>query len=186
MGALREAHRLPPTANTLMAMARSNFLSAALEGSMVLTAALVAVLRAADAIFHKADLHFDSIGIGLGLLAIALIVNGALGVTLIRIGRKVQSATLEADGQHLLSDAVTSVAAIGGLIAVKLTHWNYADPIAALIVAAYIGFIGVRLMRGAVAGLMDEQDARDAVLLRSILDAHVGPQGKEPKICSYR
>ena len=96
-----------------------------------------------------------------------------------------QSATLEADGQHLLSDAITSVAAIVGIIIVELTHWNYADPIAGLLVAGYIGFMGVSLMRGAVAGLMDQQDAKDEKLLRQILDSHVGPAGTEPRICSY-
>src|ERR1700733_11851835 len=35
------------------------FLSAGLEGSMILTAALVAVLRTVDAILHKADLHSE-------------------------------------------------------------------------------------------------------------------------------
>ena len=32
---------------------------------------------------------------------------------------------------------------------------------------------------------MDRQDAADEKLLREILDAHVGPAGREPRICSY-
>ena len=63
------------------------------------------------------------------------------------MGRQTNSVTLEADGHHLLSDAVTSVAAIAGLLVLRFTHWIYADPLAALVVAAYIGYIGVRLMR---------------------------------------
>jgi len=162
------------------------FLSAGLEGSMILTAALVALLRTADAILHRAaDLHFERVGIGLGLMAIALVVNGIVGISLVRIGRRTDSFTLEADGRHLLSDAVSSIAAIAGLIVVRLTHWNYADPIAALIVAAYLAFTGAKLLRGAVGGLMDQQDVKDEKLLQSILDSHLGRAGREPWICSY-
>jgi cation diffusion facilitator family transporter len=180
--ALHMAHR-PADHDHPYGHGKIEFLSAGFEGSMILTAALVAVLRAADAILHKADLH--ALGIGLGLLAIALVVNAGIGLSLLRVGRRTGSVTLEADGRHLLSDAITSVAAIAALIVVRLTHWRYADPIAALLVAGYIGFMGIKLMRGAVSGLMDEQDEKDEKLLRSILDAHLGPSGRHPWICSY-
>jgi cation diffusion facilitator family transporter len=166
------------------------FLAAGFEGSMILSAAVVSAVRALDAILHNAPLHLDGLATGLTLMAIALLVNGLLGGVLLRVGRRTGSATLEADGHHLLSDAVTSMAAILGLLAVRLLHpfWryaNYADPIAALVVSLYIGRTGVMLMHGAVGGLMDRQDANDEKLLRTILDAHVGPQGNEPQICSY-
>jgi divalent metal cation (Fe/Co/Zn/Cd) transporter len=32
---------------------------------------------------------------------------------------------------------------------------------------------------------MDEQDVQDEQVLKDILDAHTGPQGKPPRICSY-
>jgi cation diffusion facilitator family transporter len=181
---LQLAHR-PADQDHPYGHGKIEFLSAGLEGSMMLTAALVAVVRAMDAIFHKVDLHLDDLGIGLGLLALALCVNGAVGLALLRVGRRAGSATLEADGQHLLGDAITDVAAIAGLLIVSYTGWKYADPITGLIVALYIGRMGVKLMRTAVGGLMDEQDKKDEVLLHSLLDSHVGPQGVEPRICSY-
>lgn len=161
------------------------FVAAGFEGSMILLAALVSVVRAVDSLLHNFQINTGAIGVGLGLMALALFVNGALGAVLLRVGRTAQSATLRADGHHLLSDAITSVAAIAGLLIVRFTGWRLADPIAALIVAAYIGRTGVILMRGAVAGLMDRQDVEDERLLQSILDAHIGPAGKPPRICSY-
>jgi cation diffusion facilitator family transporter len=183
--ALHMAHR-PADTDHPYGHGKIEFLSAGFEGSMILTAGLVAVLQACDAILHRgAEIHSGYISVGLGILAIALLVNGSVGFTLLRVGRHVGSTTLEADGKHLMSDAVTSVGAIAGLIIVRLTGWNYADPIAALCVAAYIGFMGLKLMRIAVGGLMDEQDASDDKLLKKILDAHTGPGGVEPRICSY-
>ena len=52
-------------------------------------------------------------------------------------------------------------------------------------VSAYIARTGARLLGHAVGGLMDRQDAEDEALLRRILDAHLGPSGKEPRICGY-
>src|SRR5262249_15004820 len=39
--------------------------------------------------------------------------------------------------------------------------------------------------RKSSAGLMDQQDADDELLLRKILDSHLAPAGKLPHICSY-
>ncbi|HEX4792188.1 MAG TPA: cation diffusion facilitator family transporter [Humisphaera sp.] len=159
------------------------FISAAVEGGMVLAAALVAVVKTVDQFIHNVDLHIEKLSLGLVLLGIALAVNGLLGAILERIGRRQDSATLIADGRHLLSDAITSLAAALGILVVHFTGWKYADPLAAIAVAIYIAVMGVKLVRDAVAGLMDRQDVSDQILLRSILDAHVG--GREPRICSY-
>jgi cation diffusion facilitator family transporter len=182
--ALHTAHR-PADSDHPYGHGKIEFISAGFEGSMILTAALVAALGAITAILHHADVKSQEIGVGLVLMVIALAVNSSVGIVLTRVGRRADSAALMADGKHLLSDVVTSVAAIIGLIIVRLTNWKYADPIAALVVAGYIGRTGATLMRGAVSGLMDEQDEHDEALLRSILDAHVGPAGREPHVCSY-
>ncbi len=161
------------------------FLSAGFEGGMILLAAVVAAVKAADAFLHPLQLHHERLDWALGLMGGALIVNGVLGLHLLRTGRRRRSLTLEADGRHLLTDAVTSVATIVGISVVRLTGWGYADPIAALVVALYISRTGFQLLSRAEAGLMDRQDREDEQLLRQILDSHIGAAGKEPHICSY-
>jgi divalent metal cation (Fe/Co/Zn/Cd) transporter len=52
-------------------------------------------------------------------------------------------------------------------------------------VAAYITWIAAGLLRTSAAGLMDQQDLADDRLIREILDGHVGPAAREPRICSY-
>src|SRR5947209_3478807 len=54
-----------------------------------------------------------------------------------------------------------------------------------MVVAVYIATIGITLVRQAAAGLMDRQDKQDQLLLQRILDSHLGPDGKLPRICSY-
>jgi cation diffusion facilitator family transporter len=165
------------------------FLSAGLEGGMILLAALVIAVRAGEQIIYGP--HVQKVDWGLALVAFAMLLNGALGFYLIVHGRRNASMTLEADGKHLLGDAITSAAVLIALTIVWLKpQWRYTDPIVALMVAVYITFLGLGLIRRGAAGLMDEQDVEDDRKIRGILDAHVcsgelSTAAKDPPICSY-
>jgi cation diffusion facilitator family transporter len=159
------------------------FLSAHFEGGMILLAAIAIAIKSIDMLFQPAPVQ--QLGVGIILIAAAMVINGGVGLTLIRVGKRQGSMTLEADGHHLLSDAITSATALAALAMVKIFHWPLADPIAALLIAAYIGWMGILLLRRSSAGLMDRQDAEDERLLRQILDSHIGRAGNEPRICSY-
>ena len=178
------AHQ-PADANHPYGHGKVEFFSAGFEGGMILVAALVASVNAADDLLRGTRLHPGRLDLGLLLMAATLPVNGLVGMYLIRTGRRRSSLTLVADGHHLMTDAITSVVALAALAVVRFTGWRYADPIAAFLVSFYIARTGVRLLRQSVAGLMDRQDAEDEALLRSVLDAHLGPSGKEPQICGY-
>lgn len=161
------------------------FVSAGFEGGMILFAAIVIVIEALRELFGAGNLRPRGFGIALILMVIALAANGAAGAYLIRTGRRRRSLTLQADGRHLLSDAVTSVAVLIALILILLTGQLWIDPVMALLAAAYITWVALKLLRRSAAGLMDEQDLADQALLRGILDAHLAPDGKQPQICSY-
>jgi cation diffusion facilitator family transporter len=159
------------------------FLSAGMEGGMIFVAALFIAGRAVEHLLVGPSVQ--RLDLGLLIIAIAMFINGVAGVYLIRTARSHGSITLEADGKHLLGDAVTSVVVIIALVAVKWSGNAYLDPLAALVVSVYLIWIAFGLLRRSTAGLMDEQDATDDRLLREILDAHLGASGREPRICSY-
>jgi cation diffusion facilitator family transporter len=184
MYALVLAHR-PPDPEHPYGHGKIEFFSAGLEGGMILLASVVAVSKAIDALIRAHKIQFHELLPGLSLLAFALLTNALVGLYLVKAGKKQSSLTLEADGWHLITDAVTSTAALTALVIVWATKWSPADPLIALVVSFYIAWTGIKLMRRSAAGLMDEQDATDDAMLRKILDAHIGPAGKEPCICSY-
>ena len=161
------------------------FLSAGFEGGMILLASLVIIAQALMEALRPGGPSINNVDLGLVLTIAAGAVNALLGLFLVRAGRKNNSIALEADGRHLLTDAVTSAAVVIGLVAVKVLGWHYADPIAAVLIAFYIAREAYGLLRRSAAGLMDEQDVADQILLRRILDSHVGNDGKAPQICSY-
>lgn len=161
------------------------FLSAMFEGSLVLLAAVFILFRTVDVMGTGELVDSERLGVGLGLTTLALVVNGGVGLYLIRTGRRHGSMALEADGRHLMSDAMTSIAVLVGLGLVKLTGWRHFDSITALLIGTYIGWMAIGLLRSAGAKLMDRQDQADQETLTRILDAHVGPAGREPRICGY-
>jgi cation diffusion facilitator family transporter len=159
------------------------FLAAGFEGGMILLAAIFIFVQAISQLYHGPAV--EKVDWGLALIAVAMIVNGAAGFYLISSGKRTGSITLEADGVHLLADAVTSAVVLVALIVVRLLHWPIVDPIAALGIAIYITVMALKLLKRSAAGLMDAQDFGDARTIQQILERHIGPDGKEPRICSF-
>lgn len=173
----------PPDHSHPYGHGKVEFLSAAFEGGMLLLAAAVIAFRGAEQLIRGSEVV--RLDIGIALTIVAMVVNGALGWSLVRAGQRGGSIALEADGKHLLGDAITTVGVLTALVLVRLTGRAWIDPVGALVVAAYIALLGWRVLRRAMGGLMDEQDAADDRLIRTILDAHVGRRGRTPQICSY-
>ena len=182
--ALAVAHR-PADKDHPWGHGKIEFLSAGFEGGLILLAAVFIVIRTVDALWTGQLLREQALSFGLLLLVFAMVVNGVVGLMLIRTGKKQGSMTLEADGKHLLSDVVTSAGVLTALVIIKFTGWKYLDPMTALLMAGYIGWMGTRLVRKAASGLMDEQNVEHEKRIRAILDAHVDPNGLPPRICSY-
>lgn len=159
------------------------FLSAGFEGGMMMLAALLMVAEAVGKILHRSPIN--QVDYGLLLMTFAMLVNGLVGGLLIRQGKASGSIALQADGKHLLSDAVTSVVVLVTLGIIRFTGWWWADAVGAILVAAYIIWMAADLLRGSAAGLMDQQDRSDDAMIRKIIDSHLSPNGTSPRICSY-
>jgi cation diffusion facilitator family transporter len=160
------------------------FFAGGFEGGMIVLAAIVAMVNAVLAL-ARGGFKEENLAVATLVMFAALVVNGGAGLYMLRLGRNTRSVTLEADGKHLLSDAISSVFALFALGLVRMTGHTWLDPAVAIIVSIYIAGIGVALVRHAGAGLMDRQDKEDQTLLHQILDSHVGAGGAQPQICSY-
>jgi cation diffusion facilitator family transporter len=161
------------------------FFSAGLEGVMVLLASALIIGKVASSYLLHGRATVVNLNLGLTLMAIALVTNGALGLSLWYRGRLNKALTLEAEGVHLIVDALDSAVVLAAIAIIRITGWQWVDPAAALAVAAYIAYTGVKLVKRSAAGLMDQQAPEDRRRLQQILDSHIGPTGKDPHICSY-
>ena len=132
---------------------KAEYVSAAVEGTLIFVAAAVIIYSAIDRLLVPAPL--EQLSLGLILSAVATVLNLGTGLLLVRAGRTHRSMTLEADGKHLLTDVWTSVGVLVAMGLVFLTGWKILDPIIALLMGLNILFTGYRLVRRSVVGLLD-------------------------------
>jgi cation diffusion facilitator family transporter len=145
------------------------YFSAGAEGVLILLAAGYIMYEAIGMLLGEPQLR--NLDAGVGIIALASVLNLALGLYLVRTGRKTGSLILVANGQHVLTDSWTSFGVVAGLGLTLLTGWYILDPIVALIVATNIVWTGIRLVRQSVAGLMDASDPQLDAAVRRTLDA---------------
>jgi cation diffusion facilitator family transporter len=132
---------------------KAEYFSSGFEGALILLAAASIGYAAFQRLMEPRPL--EQVGLGLAVSAVASGVNLAVALVLLRVGRKRNSITLEANAQHLLTDVWTSVGVIVGVAAVALTGWERLDPIVALVVAANIVWTGASIVLRSTSGLMD-------------------------------
>lgn len=143
---------------------KAEFLSAVLEGVMIILAALLILQEAWHGI--RSPRPMDAPWDGLMVNAVAGAINAVWCMILLRQGRRLRSPALVADGHHLLSDVVTSAGVLVGVSLAVMTGHPILDPILAALVAASILWSGWRVMSASLGGLMDK--AVPDTLLRDI------------------
>lgn len=129
------------------------FFSSGFEGGMILLAAGSIAVTAIPRLISPQPL--EQVGLGLGVSVAASLVNLGVSRVLAQAGSRYRSITLEADSRHLMTDVVTTVGVLVGVLLVSLTGWQRLDPLIALLVAANILYTGFGLLRRAALGLMD-------------------------------
>jgi cation diffusion facilitator family transporter len=148
------------------------FFASGLEGILILAAAVGIVGYALVRLVAR-EPYLEQLGVGTILIGVAALINLAVALILLRVGRKHRSIVLEADGKHLMTDVWASVAVILGLSMVSLTGVQALDPIVAILIALSFAWTGYDLVKRSFNGLMDhalpveEQEAvRKAIAAR--------------------
>lgn len=154
---------------------KAEYLSAGAEGVMIVVAAGLIVYTAIERLINPRPL--EELGIGLAVTLAATVINGVVGLLLLRQGRRHRSMTLVADGKHLMTDVYTSIGVIVGVGLVAVTGWLPLDSLVALAVGANILWTGFILIRNSGRGLLDhampgEETDRVLAVLRSFVDRY--------------
>lgn len=132
---------------------KAEFFAAVIVGVLIVIAAL--------SIFREAWLGFSAphllmlSGRAIGLNLAATGLNVIWSINLAREGRRLRSAALAADARHLMTDVVTSIVVVVGVVLVLLTGEALIDPAVAALAGVYVLYSGVRTVSASVGGLMD-------------------------------
>jgi cation diffusion facilitator family transporter len=133
---------------------KAEYFAAVLEGALIIVAALLIFHEAYGALLEPRALTEPVAGLAVNGVATAL--NAGWAWLLINRGRIWKSPALAGDGRHLLSDVITSVGVLAGLVLATVTGWSILDPLLAGLVALNILRMGYELATSSMSQLMDE------------------------------
>ena len=137
---------------------KAEFLSAAIEGILIMIAGIFIIYESIRHLLFP--LPLQQLDYGIILVALSAIINFGVGYIAIKRGVKNKSVALEASGRHLQSDTYSTIAIIIGLILIYFTGAQQIDSIVAIIISFIIIFVGYRITRKSIAGIMDEADKK--------------------------
>lgn len=137
-----------------------------LAGAVVAIALLgAAVGLAAMSVREILEPHHAPAPFTLAVLLSVVLIKEVLYRVMRKVGREIGSIAVEADAWHHRGDAITSVAAFVGISIAVFggPGFEAADDWAALLACAIIAWNGVRLLRPALAEIMDAAPPEDVV-----------------------
>jgi cation diffusion facilitator family transporter len=135
---------------------KAEFLSAAVEGTLVLSAGALIIYKAVQHLIFPVAI--TSIDKGIFLVGATALVNLAMGLVGVRFGKRNQSLALIASGRHLISDSYSTFGIIVGLLLILFTKLIWVDSLVAILFGLFIIYTGYRILRRSIAGIMDEAD----------------------------
>ncbi len=147
---------LPKDQNHPYGHGKVEFFSAFVEGTLIMLAGVIIIFKSTFNLFYPQQL--SEILEGSYIIGFTGVANGLLGWFLIRKSKIYDSITLQADGKHLLTDAVSSFGLVLGLLIIYFTQLSWLDSVISILIGFFIIYNGYRLTRKSVGGLMDESD----------------------------
>ena len=132
---------------------KAEYFASGAEGMLILAAAAMILVSAADRLLTPQPLTQP--GLGMLLAVLASVLNYVIARILLAAGRRHESITLVADARHLMTDVWTTAGVVAGVAAVALTGWLWLDAAVAIAVGLNIVWTGWRVLRQSVDGLMD-------------------------------
>lgn len=132
------------------------FISASVEGTLVLFAGFLIIGKSFYNFFYPPLLR--DLDVGIAIIMGTAVINYGLGYVCIRRGQSSNSLALRASGTHLQSDAYSSVGILAALVLIYLTGIKIFDTLVAIGMGIFISSTGYRVLRKAIAGIMDEAD----------------------------
>src|SRR4030095_525908 len=147
---------------------KAEFISAAVEGTLILSAGAIIIYKAITHLIYPVQI--TSIDKGIMLVGVTAIINLGLGLIGVKYGKRNQSLCLIASGRHLISDSYSTFGIIAGLILILFAKLVWIDSAIAIFFGIIIIYTGYKILRRSIAGIMDEADVELLTRMIKILN----------------
>jgi cation diffusion facilitator family transporter len=160
--------RRPPTRRYPYGYHRAEDVAGLAIVALIGVSALAAAVEAVDRLLHPQPL--DAAGWVLAAGVLGLLGNETVAQYRIRVGRRIGSAALVADGLHARTDGLTSLGVVIATLGV-LAGFERADAIVALAITIPIGFTMVHAARTVLHRALDGTDESTLALIEAVAGA---------------
>jgi cation diffusion facilitator family transporter len=157
--------RQPPSPRYPYGLHRAEDLAGVAIVLMILASALFAGVEAFDRLVHPADP--ERLGLVLAAGIAGFVGNEAVALYRVRVGRRIGSAALVADGHHARADGFTSLGVVISALA-AFAGIERADPIVGLAITAVIAWTLVRAARAVLHRILDGTDEETITLIEAV------------------
>ena len=149
---------------------KAEFISAAVEGTLIIVAGVLIIYKAIDSLINPHQIQ--KLDYGIILVAGTAVVNFIAGTICLNAGKKNNSLALIASGKHLITDTWSTLGIIIGLLLLYFTKLLWLDSAVAILFAFIIIYTGYKIIRTSIAGIMDEADIELLKKLVALLNAN--------------
>ena len=109
------------------------YFSVFIEGALIGIAGVIIIVKSVYGIFYPSAIH--DLLVGAIIIGATGVINGGLGYYMIGKGKSIPSITIEADGRHLITDMITSLGLVIGLLLIYFTKIVLLDSLLSILVA---------------------------------------------------
>jgi len=149
------------------------YFASAFEGGAISLAGILIIIEAINAL--TGEIELKQLNLGLWIIFGAGIANGLLGLYLKHIGKKHHSKALYASGVHVLTDFISSVGIMLGLVVVHFTGIIWLDPVIAVLVGLQLSLSGFKLLTKSGSDLMDGEDIEVIRVMKKHMEKNAFP-----------
>lgn len=132
------------------------FVTSGVEGALIIFAGVIIIIQSVDSLLHgNIPKQLDW---GIWIVAATAVINYLMGHISYKKGVKENSLVLQSSGKHLQSDTFTTIGVVLSLVLVYYTKLYWIDAVVAVLFGGYIMFVGYKIIRKSLSGIMDEAD----------------------------
>ena len=160
--------RRPPNRRYTYGYHRAEDIAGLVIVTMIAASAVVAAIESIDRLGHPHPLNHVWIVLIAGVLGFA--GNEAVAVYRIRVGKRIGSAALVADGLHARIDGLTSLGVVVGAVGV-LVGFDRADAVVGLVITLVIAYTLLEAARTVLHRILDGTDEPTIGLIEEVATA---------------
>ena len=134
---------------------KAESIAASVQAMVIVVTGVFIIYKAAEEFAKGGMIAYSSRDVG--VMCLSLVFSLLISSHLRRVGRKTESAALEADALHYRSDLYSNSAAIAAIVLTYYTGRTFFDHLFAVITGLVIVFSAVKILRHGISGLMDRR-----------------------------